>query len=96
LSHQFKINIYKDVTMQDELVAQEILNILMESGLYRTEELALEALENGSEQWVNDIEEEASLTAIAGLQDALKRALQEKDFERARQIREKINKISSN
>lgn len=81
--------------MQDELVAQEILRILMESGLYRTEELALEALENGPDQFINDIEEAASLSAIVGLQDALKKALQEKNFERAREIREKIKKISS-
>lgn len=81
--------------MQDELVAQEILRILMESGLYRTEELALEALENGPDQVIKDIEEEASLSAIVGLQDALKKALQEKNFERAREIREKIKTISS-
>jgi excinuclease UvrABC helicase subunit UvrB len=81
--------------MQDELVAQEILRILMESGLYRTEELALEALEQGPDQFINDIEEAASLSAIVGLQDALKKALQEKNFERAREIREKIKKISS-
>jgi excinuclease UvrABC helicase subunit UvrB len=81
--------------MQEELVAQEILKILMESGIYRTEELALEALETGSEQWVNDIEEEASLSAIAGLQDSLKKALEQRNFERAREIREKIKQISS-
>lgn len=81
--------------MQDELVAQEILRILMESGLYRTEELALEALENSPDQFIKDIEEEASLSAIIGLQDALKKALQEKNFERAREIREKIKTISS-
>jgi excinuclease UvrABC helicase subunit UvrB len=81
--------------MQDELVAQEILRILMESGLYRTEELALEALEQGPDQFIKDIEEEASLSAIIGLQDALKKALQEKNFEQAREIREKIKKISS-
>jgi excinuclease UvrABC helicase subunit UvrB len=81
--------------MQEELVAQEILKILMESGIYRTEELALEALETGSEQWVNDIEEEASLSAIAELQDSLKKALEQRNFERAREIREKIKQISS-
>lgn len=81
--------------MQDELVSQEILRILMESGLYRTEELALEALEGSPDQFIKDIEEEASLSAIVGLQDALKKALQEKNFERAREIREKIKTISS-
>lgn len=81
--------------MQDELVSQEILRILMESGLYRTEELALEALEGSPDQFIKDIEEEASLSAIVGLQDALKKALQEKNFEKAREIREKIKTISS-
>lgn len=78
----------------DELVAKEVLNILMKSGIYRLEELAIEALENGSEQWLSDLEEEASMAAILSLQQALKTALENKDFERAKQIREKIKAIS--
>lgn len=78
----------------DELVAKEVLNILMESGIYRSEELAIEALENGSEQWLSDLEEEASMAAILSLQQALKTALENKDFERAKQIRKKIETIS--
>lgn len=78
----------------DELVAKELLNILMESGIYRSEELAMEALENGSEQWLSDLEEEASMAAILSLQQALKTALENKDFERAKQIRKKIETIS--
>jgi len=78
----------------DELVAKEVLNILMESGIYRSEELAIEALENGSDQWLSDLEEEASMAAILSLQQALKTALENKDFERAKQIREKIKAIS--
>lgn len=78
----------------DELVAKELLNILMESGIYRSEELAMEALENGSEQWLSDLEEEASMAAILSLQQALKTALENKDFERAKHIRKKIETIS--
>ena len=78
----------------DELVAKEVLNILMESGIYRSEELAIEALENGSDQWLSDLEEEASMAAILSLQQALKTALENKDFERAKQIRKKIETIS--
>lgn len=79
----------------DELVAKELLNILMESGIYRSEELAMEALENGSEQWLSDLEEVASTAAILSLQQALKTALENKDFERAKQIKEKIKLITS-
>lgn len=78
----------------DELVAKELLNILMESGIYRSEELAMEALENGSEQWLSDLEEEASMAAILSLQQALKTALENRDFEKAKQIRKKIETIS--
>lgn len=78
----------------DELVAKEVLNILMESGIYRSEELAMEALENGSEQWLSDLEEEASMAAILSLQEALETALKNRDFEKAKQIRKKIETIS--
>lgn len=78
----------------DELVAKEVLNILMESGIYRSEELAIEALENGSDQWLSDLEEKASIAAMDSLMQALKTALENKDFERAKQIREKIKAIS--
>ena len=54
----------------------------------------MEALENGSEQWLSDLEEEASMAAILSLQQALKTALENKDFERAKQIRKKIETIS--
>lgn len=81
--------------MQKE-VAEQILDILMESGLYRSEELALEALENGSDQWIKDLEEEASSAAIVSLQKSLEDALKNKDFKRVREIREKIKSIASN
>lgn len=81
--------------MQKE-VAEQILDILMESGLYRSEELALEALENGSDQWIKDLEEEASSAAIVSLQESLEDALKNKDFKRVREIREKIKSIASN
>lgn len=79
----------------DELVAKELLNILMESGIYRSEELAMEALENGSEQWLSDLEEEANMAAILSLQEALETALKNRDFEKAKQITEKIKVITS-
>jgi protein-arginine kinase activator protein McsA len=80
--------------MQDELIAQEILNILMESGAFRTEEIALETLKTAPQEWIDDLEESASFAAISSLQDALKDALAEKDFERARKLRERINQLS--
>lgn len=79
----------------DELVAKEVLTILMESGIYRSEELAMEALENGSEQWLSDLEEEASMAAILSLQEALETALKNRDFEKAKEITEKIKVITS-
>ncbi len=81
--------------MQEE-VAKQILDLLMESGLYRSEELALEALENGSDQWIKDLEEEASSAAIVSLQKSLEDALKNKDFNRAKEIKEKIKSIASN
>ena len=81
--------------MQDDLIAQEILKILMESGIFRDEEIALKALQAGPEQWVNDLEEEASFAAISSLQRALEDALTQKDFDRAREIREKIKQLSA-
>jgi excinuclease UvrABC helicase subunit UvrB len=81
--------------MQDDLIAQEILKILMESGIFRDEEIALKALQAGPEQWVNDLEEEASFAAISSLQQALEDALTRKDFDRAREIREKIKQLSA-
>jgi excinuclease UvrABC helicase subunit UvrB len=80
--------------MQHDLVAKEVLNILMESGLFRNEELALEALQTGPDQWVKDLEEEASYAAITSLQHALTDALARRDFKTAKQIREKINQIA--
>jgi len=41
--------------MQDDLIAQEILKILMESGVFRDEEIALEALQSGPDRWVEDL-----------------------------------------
>jgi excinuclease UvrABC helicase subunit UvrB len=80
--------------MQDDLIAQEILKILMESGVFRDEEIALEALQNGPDRWVEDLKEEASFAAITSLQKSLEDALKQKDFDRARAIREKIKQLS--
>lgn len=80
----------------EELIAQEILNILMESELYSSEEVAIEALENGPESWIHDLEERASFAALSGLYDSLKKALEAKDLERAREIREKIKQLTQN
>lgn len=80
----------------DELIAQEILNILMESELYENEEIAVEALENGPQKWIENLEERASFAALSGLYDSLKKALESKDLEKAREIREKIKQISNN
>lgn len=83
------------MTMQDYLIAQEVLKILMESGVFRDEEIALETLQSAPEEWLNDLIEEGSNAAIISLQKALEDALTEKNFVRARKIREKIKQLSA-
>ncbi len=83
------------MAMQDDLIAEEVLRILMDSGVFRDEEIALEALQSGPDRWVEDLKEEASFAAITSLQESLEDALKEKDFDWAREIREKINQLSA-
>jgi hypothetical protein len=82
------------MTMQDDLIAEEILKILMDSGVFRNEEIALETLQSAPEEWLNHLTEEANYAAITGLQESLEDALKQKDFDRARAIREKIKQLS--
>jgi protein-arginine kinase activator protein McsA len=79
--------------MQD-IIAQEILNILMESGVFRDEKTALDVLESAPESWISELEESASFTAITSLQESLEEAVTNKDFESAKNIKEKINQLS--
>jgi protein-arginine kinase activator protein McsA len=83
------------MTMQEDLIAQEVLKILMESGVFRDEEIALETLQNAPEEWLEHLTEEASFAAISSLQKSLENALKQKDFDRARAIREKIKQLSA-
>lgn len=79
--------------MQD-IIAQEILKILMESGVFRDEKTALEVLESAPQSWISELEESASFTAITSLQESLEEAVVNKDFESAKNIKEKINELS--
>lgn len=79
--------------MQD-LIAQEILKILMESGIFREESTALEVLESAPESWIAELEESASFVAISSLQESLEEAVANKDFESAKIIKEKIGQLS--
>lgn len=79
--------------MHDEIIAQEVLNLLMESGAYRSEEIAVEVLENAPEEWMKNLKEEASYIAIINLQESLKEALENRDFDLAREIKEKLKGI---
>jgi protein-arginine kinase activator protein McsA len=79
--------------MQD-LIAQEILNILMESGIFREESTALEVLESAPKSWIAELEESASFVAISSLQESLEEAVANKDFESAKNIKEKIARLS--
>jgi hypothetical protein len=79
--------------MHDEIIAQEVLNLLMESGAYRSEEIAVEVLENAPEEWMKNLKEEASYIAIINLQESMKEALENKDFDLAREIKEKLKGI---
>jgi hypothetical protein len=81
--------------MENDLIAEEILKILMESGVFRDEEIALKTLQNAPEEWLNHLTEEASFAAITSLQKSLEDALKQKDFDRARAIREKIKQLSA-
>jgi excinuclease UvrABC helicase subunit UvrB len=80
--------------MQDELIAQEIIKILMESGIFRSEEVALETLQSAPNSWIDELEESASFAVISSLQKSLEQALVAKDFNRAKEIKEKINRLS--
>jgi excinuclease UvrABC helicase subunit UvrB len=79
--------------MHDEIIAQEVLNLLMESGAYRSEEIAVEVLENAPEEWMKNLKEEASYIAIINLQESMKEALENRDFDLAREIKEKLKGI---
>jgi protein-arginine kinase activator protein McsA len=79
--------------MQD-LIAQEILKILMESGIFREESTALEVLESAPKSWIAELEESASFVAISSLQESLEEAVANKDFESAKNIKEKIGQLS--
>jgi protein-arginine kinase activator protein McsA len=79
--------------MQD-LIAQEILKILMESGIFREESTALEVLESAPKSWIAELEESASFVAISSLQESLEEAVANKDFESAKIIKEKIAQLS--
>jgi protein-arginine kinase activator protein McsA len=79
--------------MQD-LIAQEILKILMESGIFREESTALEVLESAPKSWIAELEESASFVAISSLQESLEEAVANKDFESAKNIKEKIAQLS--
>ena len=79
--------------MQD-LIAQEILKILMESGIFREEQTALEVLESAPKSWIAELEESASFAAISSLQESLEEAVANKDFESAKNIKEKIGQLS--
>ncbi|QGT54436.1 hypothetical protein b3_0192 [Synechococcus phage B3] len=79
--------------MYDEIIAQEVLNLLMESGAYRSEEIAIEVLENAPEEWMKNLKEEASYIAIVNLQESMKEALENRDFDLAREIKEKLKGI---
>jgi hypothetical protein len=79
--------------MYDEIIAQEVLNLLMESGAYRSEEIAIEVLENAPEEWMKNLKEEASYIAIVNLQESMKKALENRDFDLAREIKEKLKGI---
>ena len=79
--------------MQD-LIAQEILKILMESGIFREESTALEVLESAPKSWIAELEESASFVAISSLQESLEEAVANKDFESAKNIKEKIARLS--
>jgi protein-arginine kinase activator protein McsA len=79
--------------MQD-LIAQEILNILMESGIFREESTALEVLESAPKSWIAELKESASFVAISSLQESLEEAVANKDFESAKNIKEKIARLS--
>jgi len=83
------------MTMQDDLIAEEILKILMESGVFRNEEIALETLQNAPKEWLDHLTEEASFAAMSSLQKSLEDAMKQKDFDRARAIREKIKQLSA-
>lgn len=94
MGHDFLINTYYLLEVMQNLIAQEILKILMESGIFRSEEVALETLKTAPKEWIFELEESASFAAITSLQHALERALAEKNFVLAKQIKEKINKLS--
>jgi protein-arginine kinase activator protein McsA len=79
--------------MQD-LIAQEILKILMKSGIFREEKTAIEVLESAPESWISELEESASFAAISSLQESLDVAVLKKDFETAKIIKEKIGQLS--
>lgn len=79
--------------MQD-LIAQEILKILMESGIFREESTALEVLESAPKSWIAELEESASFVAISSLQEGLEEAVANKNFESAKIIKEKIGQLS--
>ena len=79
--------------MQD-LIAQEILKILMESGIFREESTALKVLESAPKSWIAELEESASFVAISSLQESLEEAVANKDFELAKNIKEKIAQLS--
>lgn len=80
--------------MYDEIIAQEVLNLLMESGTYRSEEIAIEVLENAPEEWLTNLKEEASYIAIVNLQESMKEALENRDFTTAKEIKEKLREIT--
>jgi protein-arginine kinase activator protein McsA len=77
-----------------EIIAQEILKILMESGVFREEKTAIEVLESAPESWISELKESASFAAITSLQESLEEAVANKDFESAKIIKEKINELS--
>jgi protein-arginine kinase activator protein McsA len=77
-----------------EIIAQEIIKILMESGVFRDEKTALDVLESAPESWISELEESASFAAITSLQESLEEAVTNKDFESAKNIKEKINQLS--
>lgn len=66
----------------------------MESGIFREEKTALEVLESAPESWIAELKESASFAAISSLQESLEEAVANKDFESAKNIKEKIGQLS--
>jgi protein-arginine kinase activator protein McsA len=51
-------------------------------------------LESAPKSWIAELEESASFVAISSLQESLEEAVANKDFESAKNIKEKIAQLS--